>query len=308
MAGFVRRARPTRRNLLLGALGVGVGAGLGEGCSLAGGFDHWRRPAPSATERYERAFELTSTRDGVVHVGHSTHLLCLGGRRFLTDPWFHDPAFGSLSHAAGPAVRADDVGPLDAILITHDHPDHADFRAIDRLDKRALVVVATERLRTLARNCGFSTVLVLSPWEEVRVGAVSVHAVPALHDSYEIGFVLVGSAHRIYFAGDSRLHPDLPAIAEKFQPDWAILPVDGTRIRWEEPSVMTPADAVVAARQLGVRGVIPSHAEAAFSDAIAEHLLTENISSAATKFAALVARQLPDVDCRVPAPGDVVLL
>jgi L-ascorbate metabolism protein UlaG (beta-lactamase superfamily) len=308
MALVVRRPRPTRRNLLLGALGLGVGASVGEVCSLAGRFDHWRSPAPADGARYERAFIATSTRDGVVHIGHSTHLLCLDGQRFLTDPWFHDPAFGSLNHAVGPAVRPENIGALDAILITHEHPDHADFRAIDRLDKRSLVVAATPRLASLARGCGFSATLVLSPWETVQVGNVAVHAVPALHDSYEIGFVLVGAAHRIYFAGDSRLHPDLPAIAERFEPDWAILPVDGTRIRWEEPSVMTPADAVIAARQLGVRGVIPSHAEAAFGDAVAQHLLTENIANAADKFAALVAQQLPSIDCRVPAPGDVVLL
>ncbi len=294
--------------MLLGALGLGVGATIGEGCSLAGAFDHRRTPAPSARERYEHALTVTSARDGVVHIGHSTHLVSIGGRRFLTDPWFHDPAYGSLVHGAGPAVDAENVGPLDAVLITHEHPDHADFRAIDRLDKRALVVAATERLASLARRCGFSAVLVLRPWENVHVGAVAVHAVPALHDCYEIGFVLVGAAHRIYFAGDSRLHPDLPEIAERFQPDWAILPVDGTRIRWEEPSVMTPADAVIAARQLGVRGVIPSHAEALFSDPVAEHLLTENIASAAAKFATLAARRLPNVSCRVPAAGNVVLL
>ncbi len=303
-----RRPRPTRRKLLFGALGLSVGASVGEGISLAGAFDHWRSPPPSGDARYERSLAVTSSRDGVVHIGHSTHLLCLDRRRFLTDPWFYDPAFGSLSHGMGPAVRPENVGAIDAVLITHEHPDHADFRAIDRLDKRALVVAATKHLARLARQCGFSAVLVLRPWEHVQVGTVEVHAVPALHDSYEIGFVLVGAEQRIYFAGDSRLHPDLPGIAERFQPDWAILPVDGTRIRWEEPAVMTPADAIIAAKQLGVRGVIPSHAEAVFSDSLAEHLLTENIASSAEKFAALAARQLPKVVCHVPLPGDAVLL
>lgn len=70
----------------------------------------------------------------------------------------------------------------------------------------------------------------LAPWEKRRVGAATIHAVPALHDVYEVGYVIPGADRCVCFAGDTRSHPDLPAIAERFSPDVAILPVDGTRV------------------------------------------------------------------------------
>ena len=73
-------------------------------------------------------------------------------------------------------------------------------------------------------------------------------AVPGLHDIYEIGFVVRSDLKSVYFAGDTRLHPDLPAIAERFRPDASILPVDGTRVIGSALSVMTPEDAATASR------------------------------------------------------------
>ena len=226
----------------------------------------------------------------------------------LTDPWFYDPAFGALSHALAPAVGPDDVGRLDAILITHDHADHADLRAIDRMDKRATVFASTSDLAARVRSRGFGTVVVLAPWEEATLGAVTVSAVPGVHDIYEIGYVARTRDKSVYFAGDTRLHEDLPAIAERYRPEVAILPVDGTRLTGGNLHVMTPDDAVTAARTLGSRLVMPSHDEAYFSDYLVKHALASMVDRARFRFAGAVARDLPDVRCVVPAPGELVTI
>jgi L-ascorbate metabolism protein UlaG (beta-lactamase superfamily) len=312
-----------RRALLAGGAAVAAlgGAGLLEYESLRGELDHRRAPRATAKERYEASLAALRTeakgsepgRSGVVHVGHSTHLVVWRGVRILTDPWFYDPAFGALSHSVGPAVRPEDLGPLDAILISHDHADHADLRALDRMDKRATVLVATKYLAERARALGFAEVDVLAPWEERTVASgerrAVVGAVPGLHDVYEIGFVIGRRPHEtVYFAGDSRLHPALAEIAERFAPAVSILPVDGTRLNGDPLWVMTPEDAVTAARTLKSRLVMPSHADAVFSDPIASGLFATTVAGARGKFHDLVARDLRGVACAVPAPGELVVI
>ena len=310
-----RGARISRRGILAGAAAVlGTGAFV-EYESFSGRFDHRRSPGTSGESRYgdsmaalDRAGTAGVARGSIVHVGHSTHLLCIGGLRLLTDPWFYDPAFGALAHELPPAVLARDVGRLDVILVTHDHADHADARAMDEMDKRALVIVATDALAARARNLGYREVLVLAPWEAHRVEDVTITAVPGLHDIYEIGYVVQGGGTSVYFAGDSRLHPALPAIAERFEPVVSILSCDGTRLTGGDLHVMTPEDAVTAARTLRSKLVLPSHAEAVFSDPIASHLLASTVARARFLFREQMTRALPGVRCVVPVPGELVAI
>ena len=67
----------------------------------------------------------------LTHIGGPTTLIEVAGWRLLTDPTFDAPGrtyrFGwgtSSRKVAGPALAAADVGPIDAVLLTHDH--HAD--------------------------------------------------------------------------------------------------------------------------------------------------------------------------------------
>jgi len=305
-----KRTLVSRRALVAGGL-AGLAAGGLEWMSLRGRFDHRRSPGASARERFQASLRAAEGgAAGIVHLAHSTHLLALGGMRLLTDPWFYDPSFGALSHEVVPPVLPSELGGLDAILVTHDHPDHADLRAMDEMDKRAAVIVATSDLAARVRARGFSDVAVLAPWESRKLGGgdVAVTAVPGLHDIYEVGYVVQAAGRSVYFAGDSRLHPDLPAIAERFRPDAAILPVDGTRLSGDGLHVMTPEDAASAARTLGVKTAITSHAEAYFSDPIAGHLLASTIPGARHRFAEVMARELPQVACKVPGPGELVAL
>ena len=288
-----------RRALVAGAFGVGVGEAL----SLYGAFDHRRAPKPGARERVRAA--LGETAAGIVHVGHSTHALCVGGRRLLTDPWFTDPAFGALEHERAPACAPEDLAGLDAVLVSHDHPDHADLSALDRFpDKpRVVVLVATRELSRKIARLGFGDVRVLSPWESHDLDGAVVHAVPALHDVPEVGFVVSGGSASIYFAGDTAWHGQFRAIAERFRPSFAILPIDGTRLRGSSQATLNATEAARATRELGVRGVLPSHAEARFTDALAEHVLTTSSNAGAERFRRELERLAPHVRCPVLEPG-----
>jgi L-ascorbate metabolism protein UlaG (beta-lactamase superfamily) len=302
--------KSSRRKWLAGTGAMVALAGV-EWWSLRGNFDNWRAVGethPHADYQQQKANldRIDKNYRGLLHFGHSTHLLAMGGWQWLTDPWFYDPAFGALSHRVGPVVPAHEVGKLNVILISHDHPDHADPKALDRLDKRAKVLVSTKELAAKIKAMGFQEVFVLQPWEHMALGDCKVSAVPAEHDTYEIGYVIEHGTSKMYFAGDTRLHPAMNEIGERFQPEIAILPVDGTRVRGEALYVMTPQDATKAAKILGSRWVIPSHAEAEFSDPLVKHVMATTVENAASVFCTQVKAQLPGVKTTVPRVGELI--
>lgn len=293
-----------RRRAFLAAGAAALGAG--QWLSLRGEFDH-RSCAPTVPASLDALPQLAAEQADLFHVGHSTHLIRVGGLRVLTDPWFFDPGHGGMWHRTGPAVAPHALGALDVVLITHEHPDHADPVALDRMDKRALVVAATPELETRARSLGFRDVARLTAWSSLAHRGLEIHAVPALHDVYEVGYVLRSGAHSVYFAGDSALHDDLPAIAERFAPTTAILPVDGTRLRTEPRLVMDPHDAVLATRALRPELVVTSHADARFFDPVLS-LWAVQVEGAAARFARAIVRAGVHARCATPAVGERVEL
>lgn len=299
----------SRRKLVGGAAALAVGAFGFEWWTLRGNLDHRRSPGESGLDRYKASVERARAgAEGVIHIGHSTHVIALGGMLLLTDPWFYDPAFGALSHEVVPAVLPSELGKLDAILITHDHADHADMRALAEMDKSALCIVATDDLAKQLGNLGFKDVAVVAKDQDKQLGALTIRGTEAIHDIYEVGYLVKRTDRCIYFAGDTALHGEMGKIATEHKPQLSILPCDGTRLTGGGLHVMRPQDAVVAAGQLQSKIIVPSHAEAYFSDPVAGTLLASTIDHAGQILADGIAKAQPGVACKVPAPGELIVL
>ena len=74
----------------------------------------------------------------------STLLLEWGEVRFLTDPWF-GMVMRILPVWRKPGIAAEDLPPLDALLVSHLHADHWDEAAIDRKFRFTTLVDPAER-------------------------------------------------------------------------------------------------------------------------------------------------------------------
>jgi len=208
----------------------------------------------------------------LTHIGHSCHLLELAGQRWLTDPWFFNPAFGSLSHAIGLPVGS--VGPLDGIFISHRHADHFDPTALRHLDKSARVWTADPSLLPALSELGFARVQLSRPWHTEAAGALELSFVPAVHDVPQHSLILAGPDARVLFAGDTGPHDHWGEIRRRYRPTTALLPSDGTSVRWEPRQIMDPQEAAAAAVALGCAQVFSTHADARYTDPVAQHLLS----------------------------------
>ena len=192
--------------------------------------------------------------------GHATVRLELSEGRFLFDPL--------LAGGIGPVRRRGkspdlDIGPVDAILVSHAHQDHLHLASLRQIDRSAIVVVPRGAGR-LVRQLGFGDVRELDVDEATTVGEVRIRAVPAAHDGRRmpfgpmapaLGYVLDGE-DRVYFAGDTDLFPGMADIASDL--DLAILPIGG----WG-PTLrsghLDPQTAAAALRLLRPRAAVAVH-------------------------------------------------
>ncbi|MFF7177861.1 MBL fold metallo-hydrolase [Streptomyces sp. NPDC008121] len=168
--------------------------------------------------------------------GHATCTVEDSGVRLLTDPLFAR-RLAHLRRRRG-AAPPPEAAVADAVLVSHLHADHLHLPSLARVAPGTRLIVprgapgAVPGLRRLAAH-GLRLCEV-EPGDELAVGAVTVRAVPALHDgrrlpvgphrSPALGYVLEGEA-RTYFAGDTGL---FDGMAEAVGPvDVALLPVGG---------------------------------------------------------------------------------
>ena len=215
-------------------------------------------------------------------VGGPTAVLELGGLRLVTDPTFDPPGDyprpdgAKLVKLAPPAVTSDDVGPVDAVLLSHDqHADNLDQAGRAFLAKAPLTLTTSSGARRLAED-GISA-RGLAPWQHVdlpRDGRepVRVTAVPARHGpegcepvSGEVtGFVLTApDLPTTYVSGDNAWLGAVEQVASRFGPvGIALLFAGAARIDGVfdgAPLTLDSDLAADAARVLDARAVVPVH-------------------------------------------------
>ncbi len=240
----------------------------------------------------------------VTWIGHATALLELDGVRILTDPALGNRV-GMLRRIANP-VRRELIEQIDAVALSHLHADHADLRSLRALGASTRVLAPTGAGHWLRRR-GFSRVEELGVGETLDVGGVRVSATPASHDARRwpggvsadpLGFVFAGS-QSCYFAGDTDIFDDMSKLSGTI--DLALLPVAG----WGPvlgPGHLDPARAAKAAALIAPRVAVPIHWGTLALPAPARR--PADGERPAREFAALVARDAPDVDVRVLQPGE----
>ena len=197
--------------------------------------------------------------DSLRWVGHSTVLVELDGVRLLTDPLLRERVV--MLRRSEP-LDLGSLEDLDAVLISHIHYDHLDLGSLRRLRGPKTVVVPRGAGALLRRRIQAS-VEELGVDEVLGVGAVTVKAVPAEHDSSRLfgkktealGYVVSGS-RRVYFLGDTDLFPALAEAAP--ETDVALIPIWG----WGPslgPGHLDPEQAARAVELIQPRIAIPIH-------------------------------------------------
>jgi len=217
----------------------------------------------------------------ITHIGTATMLLEIGSIRLLTDPVFDPPGgnyyfgYGTTSKKlTSPAMRPEDIGKVDAILLSHDHHE-------DNLDRsgRAFLSKAKQVLTTIAgaKRLG-QHAIGLKSWQSTTVTSddleITVTAVPARHGSLgshlmvgeTTGFVLEWPGQiqgALYISGDTVWFSGISEIRKRFRISAAVLHIGKASFPITGPIWFTfsAKEAVRVVKALKPQTMIPIHYE-----------------------------------------------
>ncbi len=135
--------------------------------------------------------------------------------------------------------------PLDLVLLSHNHYDHLDRPAVQRIarahpDATWVVPLGLDRY---IRRWGPRHIVELDWWGETRVPGGRITAIPARHFSARgpgdrnrslwCGFSVEAGDRRVFFAGDTAYHPDFSEVGARLGPfDLAQIPIGAYDPRW----------------------------------------------------------------------------
>lgn len=209
-------------------------------------------------------------------LGHSTVLLECGGKRILTDPVWAKRC--SPSSLWGPKrfhpvpIPLDELPELDAVIISHDHYDHLDKKAVQILGKRKTLFVTALGVGSHLRfwQIPEKQIIEMDWWQSYRLQGsdLTITAAPARHFSgrglkrnrtFWASWVIQGENSKIYFCGDTGYFEGLKEIGDRFGPfDLTLMKIGAYDRLWPDIH-LNPEESIRIHRLLRGRNFLPIH-------------------------------------------------
>jgi L-ascorbate metabolism protein UlaG (beta-lactamase superfamily) len=214
----------------------------------------------------------------ITWLGHSTLLIEIDGRRVLVDPvWGRrvSPfAWLGPERWVEPPLPFEELPPLDAVVISHDHYDHLDFPTILRLAEAhdaPFFVPLGVGAHLEYWDVPAERIVEREWWQEATIGDLRLVALPARHFSGRsmmmrdrdctlwAGWAFIGPRHRVWYSGDTAMFPGIAEIGRRLGPFDATMVESGAyNAMWADVH-LGPEQAVQAHRMARGGVMLPVH-------------------------------------------------
>ena len=241
-------------------------------------FNKPKNTVPTGTipvQALTRAQLLAAPDDTIFRLGHSTMLIKLGGAFYMTDPVFSERA--SPVQWAGPArfhkppITIDDLPPIEAIILSHDHYDHLDHAAVLALAKKTQHFITPLGVgeRLIEWGIPAAKVRQLDWWQSTQVAGVKLIATPAQHFSGRsladgnstlwASWVIQHGDIKLFFSGDTGYFDGFKKIGDAHGPfDVAMIETGAYDAMWPDVH-MQPEETMQAFIDLKGKTLMPVH-------------------------------------------------
>lgn len=252
----------------------------------------------------------------VVWFGHSSFLLEIDGKRILLDPMLTEvpaphPMLGQMRYSKELPITINDIPEVDAVLISHDHYDHLDYKSIKQLKDRVkdFYVPLGVGMHFKAWGVEESRIHELDWWDEINHDGLKFVCTPSRHfsgrgmgDRFHTlwsSWVVQSDSTNIFFSGDSGYGPHFKQIGDKYGPfDFAMMECGQYNEEWSNIHMM-PEETAQAGVDVKANRIMPIH-WGAFS--LALHTWKDPIERVTAK-----AKEL-NLEIVAPKIGEVLVL
>lgn len=238
---------------------------------------HTKPLKPFSIERLSRQqLELLpSQQTSVVRLGHSTVLIKLESKYWLIDPVFSQRAspfsfIGPKRFHESP-ISIQELPPIEAVIISHNHYDHLDEFAIKTLKSKTnhFIVPLGNGIQLESWGVKSSAITELNWWQSKMIDNVELISTPSQHFSGRglndrdkalwSSWVIRSKNQSLYFSGDSGYFDGFKKIGDRFGPfDLTLIESGAYDHQWKDVH-MTPHESSQAHKDLKGRKMFPVH-------------------------------------------------
>ena len=211
----------------------------------------------------------------VTWFGHSSILLQMHNMNILIDPVFSNVtspvSFIGPKRYSENTVNIEDLPHIDAVVITHDHYDHTDYKTLKSLENitdKFIVPLGIDK-DLIKFGINENKITNMAWWEEVKINGLTIASTPAIHYSGRViidknktlwsSWIFKDEYHIIYESGDTGYGKYFKEIKEKYGDiDFAMFDCAQYSVNWHNIH-MFPEEAVEASIDMNASISMPIH-------------------------------------------------